>query len=52
MQPGFLSTSFSKIIALDFTFALWNDHESKTPVLLEIQLGNSLYYFGIENEKV
>ena len=36
MQPGFMSTSLSKKIALEFTFSLWNDSDKKIPVLLEI----------------
>lgn len=33
-QRGFISTSFSKSVALEFAFTEWNENNPKIPVLL------------------
>ena len=35
-QKGFMSTSFSKKIALEFAFGLWDEDNPKIPVLMQI----------------
>ena len=37
-QRGFMSTSLSKKIALEFTNARWNENNRKIPVIMEIYL--------------
>ena len=33
-QKGFMSTTFDKIVALEFAFGLWNDESKLIPVLI------------------
>ena len=49
-QKGFMSTSLSKKVALEFTFGLWREENPKIPILLSILLNNKYNYYEIASE--
>ena len=46
-QKGFMSTSYDKIVALEFAFGSWHNQSKQIPILIEIYV-KSWIKLGVE----